>query len=136
MLSLLNKWLLGEMAAPVAAKTDEPAHLRTYYVNAFRCKTKSDGKDACIIGLFDSNDARGIPGLAVANEHYVSVTLLAYYRIPPHPYIVDFKRRSGEVKTCGRLYERIPIISRYKERRLQAENTKAAIEKFTNFEFD
>ena len=139
MLSLLNKFLkreLYEMGKPPAKKAS--TQNRTYFVNAFRCKIKSDGQDACIIGLFNSNAWSGLPGLtkSFANEYYVGTTLLAYYRTKPNPYIVNFNSRCGEVKICGKRYEKIPIISRYKEKRLQADNLEAAIEKFANFEFD
>jgi len=138
-LSLFNKFLKRELhgiAKPTAE--EDPAESKTYYVNAFRCKVKSDGKDACIVGLFDSNYWSGMPGLSrsFSSEYYVGTKLLAYYKIKPHPYIVNFNNRCGEIKLCGRRYEKIPIVSRYKEKRLEAESLEEAIAKFSGFEFD
>lgn len=139
MISLLNRFLKGELLE--MRKTpgqSEPAKVRTYYVNAFRCKVKSDGQDACIIGLFDSNHWSGLPGLAknLAGEYYLGARLLAYYKVKPNPFGVNFYSRLGDVMVCGRRQEKIPILSRYKEKRLEAESDGAAIEKFKNFAFE
>ena len=137
-MSLLNKFLkreLHEMIKPPAEK--KITKTRTYYVNAFNCKN-SAGQDSCMIGLFESNMWSGITGFGVkiGKEYYVNTKLLAFYRIKPHPFTVNFHNRCGDVKICGKNYDKIPIISRHKEKRLEADCVESAIEKFTNFQFD
>ncbi|MCL2579379.1 MAG: hypothetical protein FWE32_05045 [Oscillospiraceae bacterium] len=139
MISLLNKFLAGELLRMTTTPAPtEPAKTRTYYVNAFRCKIKSNGQDACIIGLFDSNEWAGLPGLAknLAGEYYLGAKLIAYYQVKTHPLTVNFYDRCGGVKICGKRQERVPILSRYKEKRLEAESEQEAIQMFTNFQFD
>ena len=138
MLSVFNKILKRElhgMNRPPAKK--EISQTRTYFVNAFKCKNAAD-QSATMVGLFNSNAWTGLPGFAknLGNEYYVGVKLLAYYRVKPHRYVVNFNSRCGDVKVCGKRYDKIPIISRYDEKRLQADSPEAAIEKFTNFAFE
>ena len=138
MLSLFNKLLKRELRAPETALANTlKTQPRTYYVNAFNCKNSGD-EPVRMIGLFDSNNWSGLPGLAksLGNEYYIGVKLLAFYRTKPYRYIVDFYSRCGPVKMCGKQYDKIPIISRYKEQRLEAESPEAAIEKFIGFEFE
>jgi hypothetical protein len=137
MLSLLNKLLKRELLEAVnPPKTKKTSDMRTFYVNAFNCK-KSDNQAAVLIGLFDSNEWSGMAGFGVrvGNEYYLGAKLLAYYKIKPHPFIVNFHNRCGDVKICGKQYPKIPIISRNKEKRLEADSVESAIEKFAGFEF-
>jgi len=113
----------------------KPSPTRTYYINAFICK--KSGRPVHMVGLFDSNTWSGItgPGGKVGNEYYLDAKLLAYYRIKPHPFIVNFHNRCGDVKLCGKQYGRIPILSRYKEKHLEADSSESAIEKFSRLQF-
>ena len=138
MLSLLQKFLKRELLEmKKVPEKKKPARMQTFYVNAFKCK-KTDEQTSYLIGLFDSNEWSGMPGFGVSaqNEYYLGAKLLAYYPIKPHPFLVNFHNRCGDVKICGKQYGKIPIASRNKEKRLEAQCVESAIKKFINFEFD